>query len=286
MSRRIKTFIQKRAVLTYVALTFAISWTGAVVLLGPGAFPLQWERFERFGAAFYVVTLAGPCLASLLLTSFLEGRSGLRAMFARLGRWRVGAGWYGFALLPAVLLAAAQMALSLVYPGFVPAIFGSDDKAATVVLSITAALLFGCFEEIGWTGFAVPRLRAHHTVITTSLVLGVVWGAWHFLLFWETDTFSGALPLAILLIRLFSWLPAFRLLMVWVHDRTGSLPLVMLMHASVVFVQVMLLPQQLEENARMAAILVTPVVMWLFAAASLVGTPQLWWPRFFKLRRS
>ena len=111
-------------------------------------------------------------------------------------------------------------------------------------------------------------------MVTTSLGLGVVWGAWHFLLFWETDTFSGALPLAILLIRLFSWLPAFRLLMVWVHDRTGSLPLVMLMHASVVFVQVMLLPQQLEANARMAAFLVTPVVMWLLAAASLVGTPQ------------
>jgi hypothetical protein len=67
-----------------------------------------------------------------------------------------------------------------------------------------------------------------------------VWGAWHFLLFWERDSFSGVLPLALLLVQLFAWLPAYRVLLVWVHDRTQSLLVVMLMHASLSASQVVL----------------------------------------------
>jgi membrane protease YdiL (CAAX protease family) len=103
----------------------------------------------------------------------------------------------------------------------------------------------GCFEEIGWTGFAAPHLRARHSILTTGLAVGVVWGAWHFPLFWEGDSFSATLPLAILVIRLFSWLPPFRVLLVWVHDRTRSLPVVMLMHAAVSFVSIALPPETL-----------------------------------------
>ena len=58
-------------------------------------------------------------------------------------------------------------------------------------------------------------------------------GAWHFPAFWRADSFSGALPFAFLLAQLFAWLPAYRVLIVATHDRTASLPVAMLMHASV-----------------------------------------------------
>jgi hypothetical protein len=62
-----------------------------------------------------------------------------------------------------------------------------------------------------------------------------VWGAWHFPLFWEADSFSAPLPFAILRARLFAWLPPFRVVLIYLHERTRSLPLVMLMHAAVSF---------------------------------------------------
>lgn len=69
--------------LIYCAVTLAISWTGCIVMLGPSAFPLTWERFEKFGAALYGVILAGLLLASLVLTGLIDGRPGLRTLLSR-----------------------------------------------------------------------------------------------------------------------------------------------------------------------------------------------------------
>jgi membrane protease YdiL (CAAX protease family) len=83
-------------------------------------------------------------------------------------------------------------------------------------------------EEVGWTGFAVPRLRLRYGMVTTGLIVGVLWGAWHLLQgLWISGTYSGALPLALfVLLNFFSGvaqLTAYRVLMVWVYDRTESL---------------------------------------------------------------
>jgi membrane protease YdiL (CAAX protease family) len=136
------------------------------------------------------------------------------------------------------------------------------------------ALLVGSFEEIGWTGFAVPHLRSRHSILATGLMIGVAWGAWHFPLFWQRDSFSGALPLVILLTMLFSWLPPFRVLLVWVHDRTQSLPVVMVMHAAVSFVTLTVRPEGLTGTLLLASLLVSPITMWLLLVA--VGAANRW----------
>ena len=147
-------------------------------------------------------------------------------------RWRGSARWYAVALLPAPLLAAAALfALSLTSP-----LFTADNRAA-ILLSGIAAGLTTVLEEVGWTGFAVPKLRLRYSVVTTGLIVGVVWGAWHFLQgLWISRTFSGDLPLVLYVPLSFfgavAQLTAYRVLMVWLYDRTESLFLVTLMHAS------------------------------------------------------
>jgi membrane protease YdiL (CAAX protease family) len=231
----VRAFINRHPLLTYFVLAFAISWGGALVLSGPGGLAGNaWQSGQR-AALLGVALLAGPSVASVLLTALIDGRPGLRELLSRFLRWRVGAGWYALALMIAPLLAATTtLTLALFPPLFLPAIITSADKASLVLYGILAGLVIGVFEEVGWTGFAIPRLRLRYGVVTTGLMLGVLWGAWHFIAFWETDSFSGALPLALLLARLFSWLPPFRLFMVWVYERTGSLLVAVLMHASLV----------------------------------------------------
>ena len=136
------------------------------------------------------------------------------------------------------------------------------------------SLLVGSFEDIGWTGIAVPHLRSRHSILTTGLAVGVVWGAWHFPLFWEGDSFSATLPLAILLTRLFSWLPPFRVLLIWIHDRTESLPVVMFMHAVVSFISITLAPEKLTGARLLTSLLVSAGTMWLLLAA--VGAANRW----------
>jgi membrane protease YdiL (CAAX protease family) len=201
-------------------------------------------------------------LASLLLTGLLDGRRGLRELLVRLRKWRVGPRWYGLAVLPAIVMAATLLALSLGSRDFTPSIFTSDEKVNAVLMGIGVGLMFG-LEELGWTGFAVPRLRLRYGILSTSMVVGLVWGAWHFPLFWQADSFSSAIPLALLLVRLFSWLPAFRTLLVWIYDRTGSLLLPMLMHGCVSAVSVVLVSTGLSGGDLWAVTLAWPLMMWL-----------------------
>jgi membrane protease YdiL (CAAX protease family) len=171
-------------------------------------------------------------------------------------------------------MTAAALLLSLVSSDFRPAILDSDDKADVLLRALGPALVVGSLEEIGWTGFAVPHLRSRHSIRTTGLRIGLVWGAWHFPLFWQPDSFSGALPFVILLTMLFSWLPPFRVLLVWLHDRTQSLPVVMLMHAAVSFVTLTVRPEGLTGVRLLASLLVSPATMWLLLSA--VGVANRW----------
>jgi uncharacterized protein len=165
-------------------------------------------------------------------------------------RWRVEARWYAVALLLApVVVGSVLYALSLISPRFLPGIVTTrDDKVAFLLFNLMVGLVAGFLEEIGWTGFAVPTLRQRYGVFTTGLIVGVLWGAWHILgNIAAAETVSGMLSLSIFLPLIFvdllaGTLVAFRVLMVWVYDRTGgSLLVAMLMHVSLT-VSIRILP--------------------------------------------
>jgi uncharacterized protein len=260
-------FLERHAVSAYVVLTVLISWGCLALALGPHAFPATAEQLQSVTAGLAI--LAGPALAALLLTGILDGAHGYRSLRSRLLRWRVPLGWYAIGILAAPVVASvASFGLRLFAPRYLPAIVTSGDKGGLIATAIASSIMIGLFEELGWTGFAVPRLRRRHDVLSTGLLLGLVWGAWHFPLFWEGGTFATSLGLALLLVRLFSWLPPFRTLMVWVHDRTDSLLVVVLMHVSLVMSTLLLQPA-VTGTSLLVYILVWAAVLW---AASLAVT--------------
>jgi membrane protease YdiL (CAAX protease family) len=255
----IKDFIKRKPLSTYFVLTFVISWGAILIMVGPSGIPVSTAQVAVLGLAM----LLGPSVASILLTCLASGRAGFRELLSQMFKWRVGARWYLVALLIAPLSTAAVLfALSLLSPEFFPVIFTSDDKMSLLVMGIVAGLMVGIFEELGWTGFAIPRMRLRYGVLTTGIIVGLVWGMWHFILFWERGSFSGALALSLLLARLFAWLPAYRVLMVWVYDRTGSLLVAMLMHVSLVASTVIIEPV-LTGGALLTYILVRAAVLWI-----------------------
>ncbi len=265
----ISSFIKRHPVLTYFALTFALSW-GSWLLLTGGA-PMRSD--PRF---MFIVLAApvAPAIAGLLMTGLTAGRAGYRELLARLFRWRVQARWYGVALLPAPLVAimtGVLLSLSLRSPEFLPVIFTTADPVGLLLPGVIGGLLVGLCEELGWTGFAIPRLRLRYSVLATGLLVGVVWGAWHAPLFARSDSFAGALPLALLLLQLFSWLPAYRVLMVWAYDRTGSLLVAMLMHVSLAATSIILPPPEMSDMQSLTSILVSAATWWLLVAAVAVA---------------
>ena len=154
--KTIRAFIKTHPLLSFYALAFAITWGGLIMVVGGPSKILGSP--DLLGARFALVMLAwlaGPSVASILMTGIVYGRKGLRGLFARMTKWRVGARWYAVALLTAPLLVTAiLLALSLSFPEYLPTILTTSDKGALLLQGIVGTMVGGIFEELGWTGFA------------------------------------------------------------------------------------------------------------------------------------
>jgi membrane protease YdiL (CAAX protease family) len=277
-----RTFIKHHAVLTYYVLTFAISWGGIflVMLIGHSGILATSDQFTRLLPFTIPALLGGPSIAGLLVTGLVSGRAGYRELWSRLRRWRVGAGWYAVALLLAPLVALlVPLALARVSPVFSPALFTTSDKTSILLFGIVWGLLVGFCEELGWTGFATPRLRRRYSMLSTGLIVGVLWGAWHLLTngVWGAARIAGGVPIAPFLLAncvlLVAGLVAYRVLMIWVYDHTkGSLLVAMLMHAGYT-AAAMTLGAATTGGDFLVGYLVSVVVWWLIAAAVILASP-------------
>jgi membrane protease YdiL (CAAX protease family) len=136
----------------------------------------------------------GPFLAAFIMTGITEGRVGIGRLLRRFVLWRVGLGWYLFALLGFPMLLVLSV---IVLPGALASFQGLATLAPLPLLGI---LVYGFFlsgplgEEPGWRGFALPRLQALHGPLVGSLILGPLWALWHLPLFFtpwnELTTFN------------------------------------------------------------------------------------------------
>jgi uncharacterized protein len=237
----ILAFTRRHPVAAYFALAFAIAWFAVLLVVAPTGIPGSTPGYlERLPVA-YLCMLLGPAVAGLALTALVSGKRGLQDLVGRVCRWRLGR-WYAAVLItPAMLLVLGL--LGLVSPRFVPGFFSAADKTHIILLAVAYGLGAGFFEEIGWTGFALPRLQRRLGLLRAGVLLGVVWGLWHLLAdYWGAGTDWGALYAPRYLLWCVASFTAYRMLIAWVYGRTRSLLLAQLMHAGFTGGQVLRMP--------------------------------------------
>src|SRR5262245_40707109 len=164
----------KRGLLAFLLLTHAASWLcwiPMVALVPPGA----------AGHALALLGAITPSLVALWLTSRIEGGGGVRALLEGVTRGQVAARWYVFAL---GYTAAVKLVVALIHRAVAGAWprFG-DTPWLILPFAIALSTPVQAGEEIGWRGFALPRLAARFGLAPASLVLGVIWATWHLPLF-------------------------------------------------------------------------------------------------------
>lgn len=267
----IKTLIKSHAVLSYYVLVFLITWGGTLIVSGLDGFVGSKPISAAQLPFAYLTFLAGPSIGGVLLTGFVYGRAGFDDLVARLVKWQVSIRWYAIAFLTAPLATIAiLLALSLSSPIFLPAIVTADDKAGLLASAVVVGLVVAFFEELGWTGFAIPELRKRYDTLAAGLGVGLVWGAWHLPLFAASANSSTVIPSGVYLaVLLFSWLPPYRVLMVWVCNHTKSLFVAILMHAPIVVSQFVLIPTALADNIVTFDLVFTAVLWSLVAVVAM-----------------
>ena len=272
--------IKRHPLLTYCALAFAVSWGGMLGVVGPGGLAANMEHAETLLLLAYLAMLAGPSLVGIALTAVVDGKAGLRDLLSRLLCWQVGARWYAAALLLAPLvIMAVLLALAAISPAYLPRLLTTDDKQFLLQFSIISALMVGILEELGWTGFAVHNmLQRGYGIVRTGLGVGLVYAAWDSLVvFWVSGATgsAGALPMAIFLpVVLFTWLPTYRVLMVWVYDRTRSVLLAILMQISLIAFWTGMTPVALAGVPLVVYYLILTAALWIVIAAVAAGARQ------------
>lgn len=237
----------RHPLVTYLVLAFGISWVGVIAIVGLDGFPVASDaEFRRLIAPLVAVMLLGPSVAGVLAV-WLDGeregkRDGLRGggraalagLVARAKAWQEEPRWYAVALLTApVVILVSLLVLWLRDPWYRPGLIAAERPVIHLLLGLLTGVVAGLFEEIGWTGYVTPVLRRRFTPTMTGLVLGVIWGLWHLVAsFWGSNG-AGEVPLAIYLpVILFSTLIPYRVAMTFVHERTQSLFVAMVMHGA------------------------------------------------------
>jgi uncharacterized protein len=228
-------FFREYPIAAYFVLTFAISWFGALAVVLPEIIRGQ-EVSKIMGIVMLPAMLLGPALAGIVITRLAYGTTGLKDLFHRMRALRVGGGWYAVLLVPPFLVLATLSLLSrLLSPAFGPNHF---------YLGILFGIPAGFFEEIGWTGFALPKMHSRFGILRSAIVLGVIWGAWHLpvISYLGAAAPHGPYWLAFFLVFTFA-MTAMRVLIAWLYVNTGSILLAQLMHVSSTGALVIFSPQ-------------------------------------------
>jgi membrane protease YdiL (CAAX protease family) len=220
--------LRRHPLIWYFALADGFSWLTLFLLAGWLALPAQ---------LVVLVFSIGPAAAAVTMTAVCGGRRGVRDLLGRVLLWRLGARWYVVALLgiPLVVLAATLL---------LPDAMASFSPMPPLRWLVTYAVVFvlaglvggALFEEVGWRGFALPRLEARLGPLGGTLLLGGLWTVWHlpqYLVLPEWVEQNGGADAAsigafVLLVA------ALAPLMTWLFNHTrGSVLIATLAHASV-----------------------------------------------------
>ena len=198
----------------YFVLAYLLSWAlWPLVILNPTSSPL---------------VPFGPLIAAVIVALLAGGRHELWALLRQLGRWRVHPLWYVIALLGPFVLAGLTAALAVAAGAPVRGTGDYTNWRAITFFFFSTVIIVGLFEEVGWRGFALPRLQLRLNAIWAALVLGVLWALWH-LPELISDPTGQRPPVQFLL-----WALALSVIFSWLYNSTnGSLPIVIICHAAI-----------------------------------------------------
>ena len=217
----LKQFIQDHPVGVYFLLAFVIPWFPSFLVAGPKFFrgqDIELLLYMIGGAMF-----AAPILSGLLMAYIVDGKRGIKEIFSRMISWHVGKWYLTVLIFPVLILVVSFLLSATVSSDFVPDIF-----IGGIVMGIAAGFL----EELGWMGFAFPRMRGKHGLIRASVYLGLIHGLWHFPLWFLFEYPNLGFFWYPYFIAFVAMLVALRVIIVWAYSHTNSLLLTQLIHAS------------------------------------------------------
>lgn len=259
--------LKRYPLITFIATTYALTWLAWLSLALRG--PVYGDRLSYL----HFLGSLGPLASAFAVTGLASGRAGVRDLLGRLLRWNVPAGWHLLAWFgPAALYAVGAVVLRVVWGQWPPfSQFGRSEEFAQLAVPVywvLSILSYGFGEEVGWRGFALPRLQQKYGQLASAVILSLIWALWHLPVFAFSTGMSQMGPAEI-----FGWyisLLTGSVLLTWMYNGArGSVLIVAVFHAALNVAMTSPAPQGL--STLMGALL---TVWGVFSVRALVQ-PQL-----------
>jgi membrane protease YdiL (CAAX protease family) len=225
------TWLKQNPLVPYFIIAFTFSWT---IYLSLVAVKHGWTSAPIPFSLHYLASF-GPTLAALVVTALISGKAGLKELWNRITKWRVKRMYAAFAIFSPVVLFALSMPIIRLVRGQWPNLHLLGQANHLPYLGWWVLLVwlvsFGFGEEIGWRGFALPRLQKVMSVQRATFILALLWSLWHIPAFFYLDTIENLGGLVII--------PGFvigmlfgAVLFTWLYNGTGgSILMVAIWHA-------------------------------------------------------
>ena len=223
----------RHPLLCYFALAYGISW----LIWAPLWLPALGVHGLPVLPFHHALGALGPIAAAFIVSAVEAGRAGPCDLLRRMGLWRGQLAWVLTALLGPYALLLLGLLAAAVFEGDAPVLANlgrSSEFPQFSALEFLAynVVSFGFGEEVGWRGFALPRLQQRYSAWLATLWLTLGWAIWHAPLFLYRPGFMG-MGVAGVIGWLFSLLTG-AVLLTWLYNESrGSLLVVALFHAGV-----------------------------------------------------
>ena len=194
----------KQQLLIFFVATYGISWT------------LFFTGKQLDILPLILLGVWSPTITSLILTRYFYGTKGLRQLLGRFKRIHIKWYWWAALLfLPALIHFTGVSLWQLVYTGDItPRILDMQYWLGAIIPSF---LIAGFGEELGWRGFALPRLQRHFSPILASVILAFVHLFWHLPTYWLGQGIHNV-PFVYLFAFVFAWTFVFN----WLYNKSGG----------------------------------------------------------------
>jgi len=156
--------------------------------------------------------------------------------------WKLSFKWYLIAIFLPLLLAVIAILIHLISSGE----FSQVSSLAWLsslpiflvsipIVILTKLPLGPMAEELGWRGYALPRLQRKMSALNASLILGLLWGLWHLPAFWVPGAALGldVTPTFYTIAKYVFDVIGVTIIFTWIYNNTrGSLLIDFLFHAA------------------------------------------------------
>jgi uncharacterized protein len=252
--------IRKNPVAFFILFSLVITY-----VMGLGIYFVLASELGVESLVNELVLKFGPAIAGIIIIFIVSGREGLKNLFLRCIQWRVSIWWYLFALLFPLAVCAGV----LYFTGYQQAVKSLNIYSMIGVfcsqLFLAVFLGGGLGEEPGWRGFMLPRLLERYSVLSSGILVGIAWFAWHIpaYIFFNKGADDPVIPFFIICI-------SFSLILARVFFYTNkSLVIPIILHGSmnaVFYSMEELMPDVLNSPEFQPAFDWTVSLIWLAAA--------------------